>query len=77
MRAFAVARAVRGIEPLVAAEIMELGVVRRLRHREVWFEVAEPGPGPGGLLGLRTADDVLLAAAVVDGVGPGRAALAR
>ncbi|MDR8411551.1 methyltransferase domain-containing protein [Nonomuraea sp. 3-1Str] len=77
MRAFAVARAVRGIEPLVAAEIMELGVVRRLRHREVWFEVAEPGPGSGGLLGLRTADDVLLAAAVVDGVGPGRAALAR
>ncbi|MEV0521757.1 hypothetical protein AB0I64_45050, partial [Nonomuraea sp. NPDC050405] len=77
MRAFAVARAVRGIEPLVAAEIMELGVVRRLRHREVWFEAAEPGPGLPGLLGLRTADDVLLAAAVVDGVGPGRAALAR
>ncbi|MEV0201349.1 methyltransferase domain-containing protein [Nonomuraea sp. NPDC050691] len=74
MRAFAVARAVRGIEPLVAAEIKKLGVVRRLRHREVWFEAPEPGPD---LLGLRTADDVLLVAAVVDGVGPGRAALER
>ncbi|MBN6057619.1 methyltransferase domain-containing protein [Nonomuraea sp. RK-328] len=68
------ARAVRGIEPLVAAEIKRLGVVRRLRHREVWFETPEPGPD---LLGLRTADDVLLVAAVVDGVGPGRAALER
>ncbi|NUW43041.1 TRM11 family SAM-dependent methyltransferase [Nonomuraea rhodomycinica] len=74
MRAFAVARAVRGIEPLLAAEIMKLGVVRRLRHREVWFEA--PGTGTD-LLGLRTADDVLLAAAVVDGVGAGRGALER
>ncbi|NUW30643.1 methyltransferase domain-containing protein [Nonomuraea sp. SMC257] len=53
---------------------MKLGVVRRLRHREVWFEAAEPGPD---LLGLRTADDVLLVAAVVDGVGAGRGALER
>ncbi|MEV3979173.1 RNA methyltransferase [Nonomuraea sp. NPDC049758] len=75
MLTLAVARAVRGTEPLVAAEIRRarLGVVVGVRHREVWFEV-RPG---AGLLGLRTADDVLLAAAVVDGVGHGRSALAR
>nr|SBO99475.1 Predicted N6-adenine-specific RNA methylase containing THUMP domain [Nonomuraea gerenzanensis] len=69
------ARAVRGIEPLVAMEIRRsrAGVVRGVRHREVWFE-ATPG---ADLLGLRTADDVLLAVAVVDGIGPGRAALPR
>ncbi|MGW0480032.1 methyltransferase domain-containing protein [Nonomuraea sp. NPDC003214] len=76
MHTLAVARAVHGIEPLVAAEIRRsrLGSVRGLRHREVWFDAADPGPG---LLGLRTADDVLLVAAVVDGVGHGRLALRR
>ncbi|WP_223167828.1 TRM11 family SAM-dependent methyltransferase [Nonomuraea sp. SYSU D8015] len=75
MATFAVARAVHGIEPLVATEIRRsrLGVVRGLRHREVWFETADEA----GLLGLRTADDVLLAAAVVDGIGCERAALRR
>ncbi|MET7330575.1 RNA methyltransferase [Nonomuraea sp. NPDC005650] len=75
MHTFAVARAVHGIEPLVATEIRRsrLGVVRGVRHREVWFE-APPG---ADLLGLRTADDVLLAAAVVDGIGHGRSALRR
>ncbi|MEV0820871.1 TRM11 family SAM-dependent methyltransferase [Nonomuraea rubra] len=75
MHTFAVARAVRGIEPLVAMEIRRshTGVVRGVRHREVWFE-ARP---EADLLGLRTADDVLLAAAVVDGIGPGRSALLR
>ncbi|MFG1942541.1 TRM11 family SAM-dependent methyltransferase [Nonomuraea sp. NPDC048826] len=70
------ARSVRGIEPLVAAEIQasRRGRVRGLRHREVWFEPAGPR---AGLTGLRTADDVLLVAAVVDGVGPARAALRR
>ncbi|NUP82595.1 MAG: RNA methyltransferase [Nonomuraea sp.] len=69
------ARAVRGTEPLVAAEIRgtRLGAVVGVRHREVWFE-ARPG---AELLGLRTADDVLMAATVVDGVGHDRAALAR
>ncbi|MFC4006427.1 TRM11 family SAM-dependent methyltransferase [Nonomuraea purpurea] len=73
---FAVARAVHGIEPLVATEIRRsgLGVVRGVRHREVWFETARP---EADLLGLRTADDVLLAAAVVDGIGHGRSALRR
>lgn len=71
---FAVARSVRGLEPLVAAEIenSRLGRVHGLRHREVWFE-----PEGSGLTGLRTADDVLLVAAVVDGVGPARSALRR
>ncbi|MGN9845587.1 methyltransferase domain-containing protein [Nonomuraea sp. H19] len=75
MHTFAVARAVRGIEPLVATEIRRsrLGVVRALRHREVWFEATDSA----GLLDLRTADDVLLAAAVVDGIGHDRAALRR
>ncbi|MEV0349079.1 methyltransferase domain-containing protein [Nonomuraea sp. NPDC050680] len=76
MHTLAVARAVRGIEPLVAAEIRRagLGVVRGVRHREVWFETADPGPE---LLGLRTADDVLLVAAVVEGIGHDREALGR
>ncbi|MEV4223954.1 methyltransferase domain-containing protein [Nonomuraea sp. NPDC049725] len=76
MHTLAVARTVHGTEPLVAAEIhrSRLGSVRGLRHREVWFDTADPGPG---LLGLRTADDVLLVAAVVDGVGHGRLALRR
>ncbi|MFG1705981.1 TRM11 family SAM-dependent methyltransferase [Nonomuraea sp. M3C6] len=75
MHTFAVARAVHGIEPLVATEIRRsrLGVVRGVRHREVWFEASSGAD----LLGLRTADDVLLAAAVVDGVGHGRSALRR
>ncbi|MEU6720087.1 RNA methyltransferase [Nonomuraea sp. NPDC046802] len=76
MHTFAVARAVHGIEPLVATEIRRagLGVVRGVRHREVWFETACP---EADLLGLRTADDVLLAAAVVDGIGHERSALRR
>ncbi|MFD1545211.1 hypothetical protein [Nonomuraea guangzhouensis] len=76
MHTLAVARAVRGIEPLVAAEIRRagLGVVRGVRHREVWFEPAGPGPE---LLGLRMADDLLLVAAVVEGVGRGKEALVR
>lgn len=74
MHTFAVARAVRGIEPLVAAEIERTGagLVRRVRHREVWFEVRGRG-----LPGLRMADDVLLVGAVVDGIGPDNASLRR
>ncbi|MEW9553102.1 TRM11 family methyltransferase [Nonomuraea sp. NPDC050783] len=75
MHTFAVARAVHGIEPLVATEIRRsgAGVVRGMRHREVWFEAT----GGTGLPALRTADDVLLAAAVVDGIGRDRSALRR
>lgn len=70
------ARTIRGIESLVSTEIQEPGVgaVRRLRHREVWFEAPDAHKD---LLGLRTPDDVLLVAAVVDGVGPEKAALRR
>ncbi|MEV0631931.1 RNA methyltransferase [Nonomuraea wenchangensis] len=75
MHTFAVARAVHGIEPLVVTEIRRsgVGVVHEMRHREVWFET----PGTAGLPALRTADDVLLAAAVVDGIGRERSALWR
>lgn len=67
------ARTIRGIESLVGTEIEESGVgaVERLRHREVWFE-APRLPDT-----LRTADDVLIVAAVVQGVGPEKAALRR
>ncbi|GII85211.1 RNA methyltransferase [Sphaerisporangium siamense] len=67
------ARATRGIEPLLAAEIGRLGVVTRLRHREVWFRVREPGPH---VLRLRTADDVFVLAAVAAGLGTSKASLA-
>ncbi|MBB5084517.1 TRM11 family SAM-dependent methyltransferase [Nonomuraea endophytica] len=74
MHTLAVARSVHGIEHLVATEIRHagLGLVREVRHREVWFEVTGPGA-----LELRMADDVLLVGAVVDGVGPRRDALRR
>lgn len=70
------ARTVRGIEPLLRAEIHRsgAGTVRRSRHREVWFTAPDPGLA---LRELRTADDVLLLAAVVDGVGRAKAALPR
>ncbi|GII64272.1 hypothetical protein Skr01_43570 [Sphaerisporangium krabiense] len=68
------ARATRGIEPLLAAEIGRAGVVTRLRHREVWFRLREPGPH---VLRLRTADDVFVLAAVACGVGASKASLAR
>ncbi|MFE0150430.1 methyltransferase domain-containing protein [Nonomuraea sp. NPDC059007] len=74
MHTLAVARSVHGIEHLVATEIRHagLGIVREVRHREVWFEITGPGA-----LELRMADDVLLVGAVVDGVGPRRDALRR
>ncbi|MCT2582515.1 methyltransferase domain-containing protein [Actinophytocola gossypii] len=59
---------------MVADEIREraLGQVNQVGHREVWFDTATPGPA---VLDLRTADDVLLIAAVVDGIGTTRADL--
>ncbi|NUR86520.1 MAG: RNA methyltransferase, partial [Nonomuraea sp.] len=71
MRTFAVARAVHGLEPLLAQEIERLGSVVGVRHREVWFRPQ------GDPLTLRLADDVLVAEAVVEGVGRERTALAR
>ncbi|MFJ6670245.1 TRM11 family SAM-dependent methyltransferase [Actinosynnema sp. NPDC091369] len=72
--ALVVARTVRGVEDLVAAEVRRrgLGRVERIGHREVWFRCADPGPG---VLALRTADDVFLVAAEVVGVGRAKASL--
>ncbi|GAA2661449.1 methyltransferase domain-containing protein [Nonomuraea recticatena] len=71
MHTLLVARTVRGLEPLVAEEV---GHTVRRRHREVWFERQSPDPG---VLELRTADDVLLPAAVAGGVGRAKTALDR
>ncbi|WP_158848027.1 methyltransferase domain-containing protein [Saccharothrix deserti] len=69
-----VARTVRGVEDVVAAEIRHLGLgrVERVGHREVWFRCADPSPD---VLALRTADDVFLVAAEVTGVGRAKADL--
>lgn len=68
-----VARTVRGIEDVVAAEIRhrKLGRIDHIGHREVLFRCAEPSAA----LSLRTADDVFLVAAEVTGVGHTKAAL--
>jgi tRNA (guanine6-N2)-methyltransferase len=72
--ALVVARTVRGIEDVVAAEVRRLGLgrVERVGHREVWFRCADPGPD---VLALRAADDVFLVAAEVGGVGRAKASL--
>jgi tRNA (guanine6-N2)-methyltransferase len=69
------ARTVRGLEELVAEEIRErgLGTVERIGHREVLVTGAEPTRS----MSLRTADDVLLVVATVDGVGHTRADVSR
>lgn len=71
-----VARAVRGVEDLVAAEIHNrgIGVVDRIGHREVHFTAAHPA---AARTALSTADDVLLFAASVAGVGGTKADLDR
>ncbi|WP_245266939.1 methyltransferase domain-containing protein [Saccharomonospora piscinae] len=70
------ARTLRGLEDVAAREITErgLGRVELTRHREVWFTTDRPG---ARLLDLRTADDVFLLAAAVDGVGHTKPDLAR
>jgi tRNA (guanine6-N2)-methyltransferase len=72
-RARLVARTVRGIESIVAAEIRarSLGEVEHIGHREVVFLASAGSP----VLDLRCADDVFLVAATVDGVGRGRSGL--
>jgi tRNA (guanine6-N2)-methyltransferase len=76
MSARLVARAVRGIEDLVADEVRDRGVgdVRGIGHREVHFTTANPA---AALTALSTADDVLLLAARFDGVGGTKADLTR
>lgn len=70
------ARTLRGLEEIAAQEITSrgLGVVKRLRHREVHFSCEEPD---SRLLELRTVDDVFLVAATFGGVGHTKADLAR
>lgn len=67
-----VARTVRGLEQVVADEVRGLGFVERIGYREVWFRCAEPDPA---VLALRCADDVLLHAVAVRGIGSARADL--
>ncbi|PRY02199.1 putative RNA methylase family UPF0020 [Allonocardiopsis opalescens] len=65
------ARSVRGVEPLLAAEIerLRLGEIQAIGHREVRFAVPERG---ADVLALTIADDVFALAAEVGGVGRGR-----
>jgi tRNA (guanine6-N2)-methyltransferase len=69
-------RTVRGLEGLVAEEIREraLGTVERIGHREVLVAGVEAARA---MMSLRTADDVLLVVAAVDGIGHTRADLPR
>lgn len=69
-----VARAVRGIESILAEEIEAsgLGTVEHQGHREVWFRHAGSGPR---VLELRCADDVFLIGASVPGVDRTKASL--
>ncbi|WP_280382250.1 methyltransferase domain-containing protein [Nocardia wallacei] len=70
-----VARCIRGVETVVAAEILRLGVgpVVEMGHREVHFRPRRPDPA---VLRLRTADDVLLSAATGPDIGSARTAVA-
>ncbi|WP_433557524.1 methyltransferase domain-containing protein [Pseudonocardia xinjiangensis] len=71
------ARCVRGIEDLLAAEIgrRALGEVVAAGHREVRFVVSETAAT--GVTALATADDVFVVAAEIEGVGRARTDLAR
>lgn len=68
MHARLLARTVRGMETLVADEIREraLGRVDLIGHREVHFTSPDPA---AAIRALPTADDVLLVAAVIHGIG--------
>jgi tRNA (guanine6-N2)-methyltransferase len=68
-RAAIIARSVHGLEWVCASEVCSLTGTRsgvEFRRRQVGFDVDAVGPG---LLGLRTADDVFLKLAVIEGVG--------
>ena len=69
------ARCVRGLEWVLAAEVAGCAGVGnvQLSERQVSFDAAEPG---AELLGLRTADDLLLDLELLSGIDHTRAALA-
>lgn len=71
------ARSVRGIEHLLAAEIGRrgLGEVVAAGHREVRFVL--PEEAAPGVLALTTADDVFVLVVEVDGIGRAKSDLAR
>ena len=73
-RARLAARCIRGLEPVLAGEILrdELGVITRQGHREVRFDASRPG----GWCEPRTADDVFLLAAEMPDPGPAKAGVA-
>src|SRR5690606_9670379 len=73
-RARLAARCIRGLEPVLASEILrdELGVITRQGHREVRFDALRPG----GRFEPRTADDVFLLAAEMPDPGPAKAGVA-
>ncbi|MCM6773887.1 methyltransferase domain-containing protein [Nocardia sp. CDC159] len=70
-----VARCLRGLESVVAAEILRLGLgtVTEMSHREVHFHTSRPDPM---IIRLRTADDVFLLARSGPDIGSGRASVA-
>jgi tRNA (guanine6-N2)-methyltransferase len=70
-----IARSVHGLEWVCAGEVSHAGAdvsSVRLSRRQVDFEI---GPGASWLLGLRTADDVFVRLADIDGVGGRKADL--
>jgi tRNA (guanine6-N2)-methyltransferase len=71
LRHLYVARTVRGIEHVVAAEITDrnFGAVETVRHREVWFH------GYPDAVRLRAADDLIRVVTVVDDITHTKAAL--
>ncbi|MEW2356458.1 methyltransferase domain-containing protein [Spirillospora sp. NPDC029432] len=68
------ARCVRGLESLLATEILrhELGTITRIGHREVHFRTGLP---PAEATALRTADDVFRLVAQVPDPGPAKSGL--
>lgn len=74
-RTAVIARSVHGLEWVCAWEVCTGGTAAsgvRLSRRQVDFEVGSVGPW---LLGLRTADDVFVRLAEIDGVGTTKVAL--
>jgi 23S rRNA G2445 N2-methylase RlmL len=69
-----IARCVRGLEWVLAAEVADLGQISdpRMAERQMSFCLPQPD---GRVLGLRTADDLLLDIGTSTGIGPTRAAL--
>ncbi|MFC9994008.1 methyltransferase domain-containing protein [Nocardia sp. NPDC127526] len=70
-----VARCLRGLESVVAAEILrlELGTITEIGHREIHFRSVRPDPM---ITRLSTADDVFLSVSRGLDVGPAKSSIA-